>query len=124
MITIDIEKNTINSMIQLMEQDIEKFQKKIKPHLTKVKNRLYQHLLSFTPVKTGYLKSRWKNGSIRKDTRFGIKEWTVTISNDTYYLLFVNDGHFTKNGTYINGQYFIERALRLMKYELKELILF
>lgn len=122
MISIEIDKNTIHSCIDLIKKDIENYHYQVGLNVNHAKQKLFQYLLSLTPVRTGYLKSRWRNNPIRYAQKFHRREWIGVISNDTYYLLFVNDGHFTTKGTYVNGQYFIERALKLLQRDLDEMV--
>ena len=122
MISITVDKNLLHSCIDLFEKDIEDFHYKIGVNMNVAKLKLFQYLLSLTPVKTGYLKSRWRNNPIRFYQRFNRREWFGTISNDTFYLKFVNDGHFTKNGTYVVGRYFIERSINLVLKDINEMV--
>ena len=79
----------------------------------KAQHHCYSRLMVLTPVDTGYMKSRWRKQPIRKTVQGTEVSYLGRISNDTEYLPYVNYGHWTVNRvSYVNGQFFVEKALR------------
>lgn len=73
---------------------------------------------SFTPVKTGLLKSSWNFEILH-----GLSGATLIIYNKTFYSLFVEFGHFSRSGTWVRGFFMltkgVQNAEEILKKELK-----
>lgn len=73
---------------------------------------------SFTPVKTGLLKSSWEF-----EVLHGLSGATLVIYNKTFYSLFVEFGHFSRSGTWVCGFFMltkgVQNAEEILKKELK-----
>ena len=73
---------------------------------------------SFTPVKTGLLKSSWNFEILH-----GLSGATLVIYNKTYYSLFVEFGHFSRSGTWVCGFFMLTKGVQnaedILKKELK-----
>ena len=102
--------------INRMEQDLLEYINSFPDRLRRVQLAYYQKVRSLTPVDTGYMKSRWKMLPVRKEYLLREGNWVAEVENDTYYLLYVNNGHYTSNyNSYVPGQFFIEKARELTK---------
>lgn len=99
---------------------IDKF--KIHSALHSALNSTASHLIpiikSFTPVKTGLLKSSWEF-----EVLHGLSGATLVIYNKTYYSLFVEFGHFSRSGTWVCGFFMLTKGVQnaeaILKKELK-----
>ena len=86
--------------------------------LNSTASQLIPIIKSFTPVKTGLLKSSW-NFEILD----GLSSATLVIYNKTYYSPFVEFGHFSRSGTWVRGFFMLtkgtQNAKEILKKELK-----
>ena len=95
---------------------------KIHSALHSALNSTATHLIpiikSFTPVKTGLLKSSWEF-----EVLHGLSGATLVIYNKTYYSLFVEFGHFSRSGTWVCGFFMLTKGVQnaeaILKKELK-----
>lgn len=69
-----------------------------------VANALKQNVEYFTPVDTGLLRSNWKT-NIENDGLI------IDIENDTYYAYWVENGHRTVSGGWVEGRFMLRRGL-------------
>lgn len=73
---------------------------------------------SFTPVKTGLLKSSWNF-----EVLHGLSGATLVIYNKTFYSKFVEFGHFSRSGTWVCGFFMLTKGVQnaeaILKKELK-----
>lgn len=69
-------------------------------------NRFLQVAVDNTPEDTGHLKGAW---SVSKVYRQG-DSYIAEIVNIAPYATFVNYGHRTRNGGFVQGRYFVEYA--------------
>lgn len=97
-----------------MEKDFHVYIESFPSRLKQIQRIFYQNVRALTPVDTGYMKSRWKIEPIQKEVHSGEGNYMTSVSNDTYYLPYVNQGHRTSNGRgYVLGQFFIQKAIRV-----------
>ena len=86
--------------------------------LNSTATQLIPIIKSFTPVKTGLLKSSWNF-----EVLHGLSGATLVIYNKTYYSLFVEFGHFSRSGTWVCGFFMltkgVQNAEEILKKELK-----
>lgn len=119
MISIHLNTHNLSSMIRQLHQDVRQFDQRFPRAIERIKNRYYMYLLFLTPVDTGYLISRWRNLPLRKVIRGNEIFYEGIIQNDTYYLYYVNYGFWTVNHKrFINGQFFIEKAFRIIRSQI------
>lgn len=75
-----------------------------------------EHAIELTPVDTGYLQSR---------NQMYIEVESVSISNDANYGLFVEMGHHTRSGSFVEPQHFLipawEEAGQWLMEQLQEM---
>lgn len=110
MIRIDFEDQDLKKM----EKDFQNYFESFPLRLKHIQQIFYQNVRALTPVDTGYMKSRWKKEPLQKDFGTGTGNLMTSVSNDTYYLPYVNEGHKTSNGkSYVPGKFFIQKAIRL-----------
>lgn len=111
---IKIDVSQVRFMVRKLQKDTENFSFRIERNLEKVKLRYYQYVMLLTPVDTGYLKSRWRNLPTQKSQTGIEKIWIGRITNDTYYLKYVNYGFWHVFAQrYIPGQFFLQKAMYL-----------
>ena len=104
-----------------MEKDFHVYIESFPSRLKKIQRIFYQNVRALTPVDTGYMKSRWKTEPIQKDTPSGEGSFITSVSNDTYYLPYVNQGHRTSNGRgYVPGQFFIQKAITITRQRIPQ----
>ena len=86
--------------------------------LNSTASQLIPIIKSFTPVKTGLLKSSWEFEILH-----GLSGATLVIYNKTYYSQFVEFGHFSRSGTWVCGFFMLtkgtQNAEEILKKELK-----
>lgn len=86
--------------------------------LNSTASQLIPIIKSFTPVKTGLLKSSWNF-----EVLHGLSGATLVIYNKTYYSQFVEFGHFSRSGTWVRGFFMLtkgtQKAKKILKKELK-----
>lgn len=86
--------------------------------LNSTATQLIPIIKSFTPVKTGLLKSSWNFEILH-----GLSGATLVIYNKTYYSQFVEFGHFSRSGTWVCGFFMltkgVQNAEEILKKELK-----
>jgi hypothetical protein len=97
--------------------------------------RLLARLVKRTPVAEntgshigGTLRRGWKGGEMRVESSGGT--YSVELENPTEYGIYVNYGHRTPNGGWVDGQYFVEMSVdeiqkgagRLVERRLRELL--
>ena len=86
--------------------------------LNSTATQLIPIIKSFTPVKTGLLKSSWEF-----EVLHGLSGATLVIYNKTYYSLFVEFGHFSRSGTWVCGFFMLTKGVQnaeaILKKELK-----
>lgn len=86
--------------------------------LNSTASQLIPIIKSFTPVKTGLLKSSWNF-----EVLHGLSGATLVIYNKTYYSRFVEFGHFSRSGTWVCGFFMltkgVQNAEEILKKELK-----
>ena len=95
----------------------------------KVARVLHQHLLGYTPVKTGNLRKMWSAGD---NLRFEVEEvddgYEVTFINlaqndkGERYGIWVNDGHRSPNGGWVMGRFFVEKSIIATEDKAEEII--
>lgn len=86
--------------------------------LNSTASQLIPIIKSFTPVKTGLLKSSWNFEILH-----GLSGATLVIYNKTFYSQFVEFGHFSRSGTWVWGFFMltkgVQNAEEILKKELK-----
>jgi len=86
--------------------------------LNSTATQLIPIIKSFTPVKTGLLKSSWNFEILH-----GLSGDTLVIYNKTFYSLFVEFGHFSRSGGWVRGFLMLtkgtQNAKEILKKELK-----
>ena len=86
--------------------------------LNSTASQLIPIIKSFTPVKTGLLKSSWNFEILH-----GLSGATLVIYNKTFYSQFVEFGHFSRSGTWVRGFFMltkgVQNAEEILKKELK-----
>lgn len=86
--------------------------------LNSTASQLIPIIKSFTPVKTGLLKSSWNFEILH-----GLSGATLIIYNKTFYSRFVEFGHFSRSGTWVRGFFMltkgVQNAKEILKKELK-----
>lgn len=86
--------------------------------LNSTASQLIPIIKSFTPVKTGLLKSSWNFEILH-----GLSGTTLVIYNKTYYSRFVEFGHFSRSGGWVRGFFMLtkgtQNAKEILKKELK-----
>lgn len=86
--------------------------------LNSTATQLIPIIKSFTPVKTGLLKSSWNFEILH-----GLSGATLVIYNKTFYSLFVEFGHFSRSGGWVRGFFMLtkgtQNAKEILKKELK-----
>lgn len=86
--------------------------------LNSTATQLIPIIKSFTPVKTGLLKSSWNFEILH-----GLSGATLVIYNKTFYSQFVEFGHFSRSGTWVRGFFMltkgVQNAEEILKKELK-----
>lgn len=86
--------------------------------LNSTATQLIPIIKSFTPVKTGLLKSSWNF-----EVLHGLSGATLIIYNKTFYSRFVEFGHFSRSGTWVRGFFMltkgVQNAKEILKKELK-----
>ena len=86
--------------------------------LNSTATQLIPIIKSFTPVKTGLLKSSWNF-----EVLHGLSGATLIIYNKTFYSRFVEFGHFSRSGTWGRGFFMltkgVQNAKEILKKELK-----
>lgn len=86
--------------------------------LNSTATQLIPIIKSFTPVKTGLLKSSWNF-----EVLHGLSGATLVIYNKIFYSLFVEFGHFSRSGTWVRGFFMltkgVQNAEEILKKELK-----
>ena len=112
MIRITFDASGLVKLIHSLNKDSEHFSERMDRTLERIKLRYYQHVMIITPVDTGYMKSRWRNLPVQKKG----KVWIGVVQNDTFYLPFVNYGHWTEHRrSFVPGQFFLQKALKMMQ---------
>ena len=91
---------------------------KIHSALNSTASQLIPIIQSFTPVKTGLLKSSWNFEILH-----GLSGATLVIYNKTFYSRFVEFGHFSRSGGWVRGFFMLtkgtQNAKEILKKELK-----
>lgn len=86
--------------------------------LNSTASQLIPIIKSFTPVKTGLLKSSWEFEILH-----GLSGATLVIYNKIFYSKFVEFGHFSRSGTWVWGFFMltkgVQNAEEILKKELK-----
>ena len=86
--------------------------------LNSTATQLIPIIKSFTPVKTGLLKSSWNFEILH-----GLSGATLVIYNKIYYSRFVEFGHFSRSGRWVMGFFMltkgVQNAEEILKKELK-----
>ena len=86
--------------------------------LNSTATQLIPIIKSFTPVKTGLLKSSWNFEILH-----GLSGATLVVYNKTFYSRFVEFGHFSRSGTWVRGFFMltkgVQNAKEILKKELK-----
>ena len=86
--------------------------------LNSTATQLIPIIQSFTPVKTGLLKSSWNFEILH-----GLSGATLVIYNKTFYSRFVEFGHFSRSGGWVRGFFMLtkgtQNAKEILKKELK-----
>lgn len=115
--------------IKINYEDIKKFEKQVinkKNELNKFLNDLtlksamtfFREIVNNTPIVTGVLRNGWylsEEGVISVGN-----EYSIDIINNVEYATYVNYGHRLKNGEWLEGQHFIEKAEILTKHVIEE----
>lgn len=87
------------------------FENEVKSYLNRVGTKFLRKVKLRTPVDTGYLRRSWdmEEGPFR-----------VSIGTDVKYGGFVEDGHRTKGGGYIEGRYMLKTTVEDIEKDLDE----
>ncbi|MDN2613003.1 HK97 gp10 family phage protein [Apilactobacillus sp. EABW-1NA] len=67
----------------------------------------FNTIVKTTPVKTGTLRRAWSKSGVTYTSR----QLSVKISNDQDYASFVENGHRTRSGSWVNGRFMNKNAL-------------
>lgn len=91
---------------------------------------LHQYLLNLTPVKTGNLRKMWSAGD---NLAFIVEKvengYMVTLINEAenekgfQYGLAVNDGHFSSNGGWVVGRFFVQDSITATKPKIEQIVM-
>jgi hypothetical protein len=95
-------------LTQMEEIDIDTFCRMLSNELAA---RLLRRLIKQTPVDTGVLRKGWGGYAASLPITKKGNVYEVEITNPTEYGIYVNYGHRTTIGGWVEGQYFLEIAV-------------
>lgn len=72
-----------------------------------------RNVTNLTPVDTGFLRGNW-------DIVRGRDYYQVY--NNTIYGMYVNYGHRTRNGGWVEGQFFVEKSMEMTERSVKKIV--
>lgn len=83
-----------------------------KVFLDEVASEGLEELRRATPKKTGILSSDWGYELVRRGKGYGILYTNSNVVNGVNIAILVDNGHMTKNGTWVSGQHFLDDAIQ------------
>lgn len=72
-----------------------------------------KNVTKMTPVDTGFLRGNW-------DIVRG--RYHYQVYNNTIYGIYVNYGHRTRNGGWVEGQFFVEKSMEMTERSVKKIV--
>lgn len=72
-----------------------------------------KNLTKMTPVDTGFLRGNW---DISKGPGY------YQVYNNTVYGIYVNYGHRTRNGGWVEGQFFVEKSMEMTERSVEKIV--
>ena len=94
-----------DDLIADLKKGLNNFEENKQECMDSLGSSLKSNVESFTPVDTGKLK---------KSYRLKKTDDTVTLTSDTDYAVYVNDGHALKDGTFVPGKHMLEKGMSRM----------
>ena len=94
--------NDLNALLNELKSGLHKLETNKQIALNNVGKELIKDIKALTPVDTGKLRNSYKL-SVNKDE--------VEVTTDVEYAIYVNDGHSTKSGSYVEGKYMFDKSM-------------
>lgn len=94
--------NDLNALLNELKSGLHQLETNKEKALNNVGKELIKDIKALTPVDTGKLRNSYKL-SVNKDE--------VEVTTDVEYAIYVNDGHSTKSGSYVEGKYMFDKSM-------------
>lgn len=94
--------NDLNALLNELKSGLHELENNKQIALNNIGKELIKDIKALTPTDTGKLKKSYKL-SVSKDE--------VEVTTDVEYAPFVNDGHSTKSGSYVEGKYMFDKSM-------------